>query len=1231
MITHKKLFFVLIVLAFASCKNAPSTALLPPPAADFQQPVTKPLKLIGTNKIDLAAIKPVSIKPLVEKFYLDKLPVKVYDSSVFSPFKHAIAETKFNYDSATEKSLDIGKLPSRPLKFKTYILSPPKLIKAGLPHLKNAGLSLFELGEAQGLQAAIYYFSLVDRDGLLWIATDKGLFRYDGENLALYLPGPLEYTNSMMQDSSGLIWIADNQGIKVLDINAGLMKKIDATGGGISDSRILQMVPDKNGVIWATTARHGINIIDQKTQTVKWLNKEQGLSSSQPGGITIDNAANIWIATAGNGISVIDAKHDKIKYLNKTSGLKSDSVETLLCDRKGRIWIGANDGMINVLDPGKNTILSINEMQDKSMFTAPLLQDNKGRVWLGTTYGIEVIDLEKRVNMHLPRQNGAHSAAMSLNLDSRNQVWIDGLFGLEMFSDRSAFIKHTGNAGINAMVEDRQGLIWESALPAGIDVLDRKTGMSRHITTKQGLTNDTIQFIKEINGQIFICTNGGLDIFDLAKNTITHLNNKQSLSNISISMIADRAGNIWIGRIIDGSGIDVYDPVKSTIKHLGKAQGLYDLSVSDMALDDQGNIWFSTRKLGINVINTSTWNIKYLKNEPGYTGGPIALLQGNSDDVWVGTYKGLYFANLKTGSLTTFTPAQGLSSVSISSLLEHNGSIYAGTSKGVTVLTPPGSGKTNDKKWKVKSFGFEYGLNRPIHGPTKTDMLTKDGLYWWGDAGITILDLSKKDTSALPLYIKGINIMDASRYFIDRSRPGMGETDTLFTQNNLYFKKGYTPEDTAAKQSGMRWQRVVGPYNIPAELQLPYNQNFIRFQFNGINLSSHDSTLYRYRLSGIDKDWGDVTTSTTSKNYFNLPPDSYTFEVTGKNTNQPWSAPAYFSFIINPPWWQTWWARILYVVLFAATVYAFVHYRSLQLIKEKRVLEHKVRIRTQEVLQQKEEIESQRDNLEKAFVDLKITQNQLIQSEKMASLGELTAGIAHEIQNPLNFVNNFSDVSRELMEELKVELNNADPEEAKAIADDVINNLEKIAHHGKRADSIVKGMLEHSRSRSGHKELTNINMLADEYLRLSYQGLRAKDKSFNSEMITHLDPHLPKITVVPQDIGRVLLNLFNNAFYAVNQKQKTAVEDYKPEVTISTGVENDQLFIKVKDNGIGVPDAVKEKIMQPFFTTKPTGEGTGLGLSLSYDMIVKGHGGSINFNSKQDEGSEFVIGLPIIS
>ncbi|MEP7108581.1 MAG: ATP-binding protein [Ferruginibacter sp.] len=268
------------------------------------------------------------------------------------------------------------------------------------------------------------------------------------------------------------------------------------------------------------------------------------------------------------------------------------------------------------------------------------------------------------------------------------------------------------------------------------------------------------------------------------------------------------------------------------------------------------------------------------------------------------------------------------------------------------------------------------------------------------------------------------------------------------------------------------------------------------------------------------------------------------------------------------------------------------------------------------------------ETLSQTFVSLKSTQTQLIQSEKMASLGELTAGIAHEIQNPLNFVNNFSEVNTELIEELEQEVDKGNLSVVKSIAKDIKENEQKINHHGKRADAIVKGMLQHSRSSTGIKEPTDINALVDEYIRLCYHGLRVKDKSFNATIKTDLDPSIEKLNIIPQDIGRVILNILNNAFFAVDEKRRSGIENYDPTVSVNTNRINDIIEISIADNGNGVAQNLVDKIFQPFFTTKPTGQGTGLGLSLSYD-IIKAHGGEIKVETKESEFTEFVILLPL--
>lgn len=283
----------------------------------------------------------------------------------------------------------------------------------------------------------------------------------------------------------------------------------------------------------------------------------------------------------------------------------------------------------------------------------------------------------------------------------------------------------------------------------------------------------------------------------------------------------------------------------------------------------------------------------------------------------------------------------------------------------------------------------------------------------------------------------------------------------------------------------------------------------------------------------------------------------------------------------------------------------------------------------QELELKRKAVEESNTTLQKLLEDLKATQAQLIQSEKMASLGELTAGIAHEIQNPLNFVNNFSEVSNELIDEMNEALEKQNPEDAKAIGHEIKMSLEKINFHGKRAEGIVKSMLQHSRTSTGKKEPTDINALADEYLRLAYHGMRAKDKSFNAAIKTDFDENIGLVKIVSQDIGRVVLNLITNSFYALNDKKKETTGYYEPTLTLTTKKTGDKVEINVKDNGTGIPQKALEKIFQPFFTTKPTGQGTGLGLSLSYDIVTKGHGGELKVETKEGEYTSFTITLPV--
>jgi signal transduction histidine kinase len=412
---------------------------------------------------------------------------------------------------------------------------------------------------------------------------------------------------------------------------------------------------------------------------------------------------------------------------------------------------------------------------------------------------------------------------------------------------------------------------------------------------------------------------------------------------------------------------------------------------------------------------------------------------------------------------------------------------------------------------------------------------------------------------------------------------------------------------------------LVKGANESKKIILNYDENYFSFEFASLSFSNSDKNQYAYKLEGVDKYWVNSGTRHYA-GYTDIGPGKYTFRVKATNSDGVWNEEGVSMIvIIRPPWWRTWWAYTLYSLLILTGVYAVYRFQRQRLI-----LKEREKARAKELAQAKE--------IEKAYHELRSTQAQLIQSEKMASLGELTAGIAHEIQNPLNFVNNFSEINAELIEELKNEKAKNKSERDEQLEDEILNDIaeneRKISHHGKRADAIVKGMLQHSRSSSGIKEPTDINALADEYLRLAYHGLRAKDKDFNATMQTDFDENIGSINIIPQDIGRVILNLITNAFYAVTEKKKQLGEAYEPIVSVSTKKIANKIEIKVKDNGNGIPQKVLDKIFQPFFTTKPTGQGTGLGLSLSYD-IVKAHGGEIRVDTKEGESSVFIIYLPL--
>ena len=1217
MIKYQPYYFKLITACFLlitlfSCNFNSGDTPFPEKELGYLQPVTIPLQFSAEKKLTWDTTQKGTVKPVTRKLDLDALPSTPYDSNGFKPFTNKPAEVRFDFNSLPEAPFNLANLLSQPLHFKTSVLSITASAKMPAPNpQKGKPLSIADFGRLPGPNADFVGCVLKDKNGIMWLASVERVYRYDGTQIqTITVPGGPHLILGMVEDNEGRIWYIHPGGIGMIDMLAGTNSYSTKITGPLNN--ICKLTKTENGFIWvANTADKAVSIIDPLTGTYKKLDIKTGLSDSTAFGMLEDENQNIWISTTNGGADIINLSTGKIKYLKKVHGLISDTITAMAKDKSGQVWIAEYSGRLNAVDVKRGIIKQYDHLQGikKNNYTLNLMCDNKGRLWKGNGFGLEIIDPEKEMTRFISEKEGIlGNVIAACTLDDYKRMWVGTNKGLNIIDQNGETVHPLGTTAIVSLMEDAVGNVWV-ATSEGATIINAQKNSMRLLNKSNGLSNDFVQGFFKSNGKILVATNGGFNIIDPIAKTITSAGKKEGLINDTIySLLQDKAGNTWLTG--PSNGIDLIDSVTNNIRHVDIAGGLSDNNIQDIKQDKDGLIWLATFNGGVDVINLNNGNIKNLNKEPGLK-DPCnkMLLPDKYGRMWIGTDKGIYVADTKQGTLTLISQKQGLSNNRILSLLGYNGSVIAGTGNKVSIITAP---DTSTKEWKISVLDKSEGLIKESNS-WLSDAITSKGQYLWGDNGITIINEIKpnSDVAPAPTFITGIEVMTQPQYFINK--PTLTDKDTLYTNDTFYVKENIPANIGYTVAKGLTWDSVSGPFNLPVNLVIPYTSNYMHFKFVQASLSRPDTILYTYILEGVDKKWSAVTTNTITENYLNLSPGKYTFKVSSKGMDGKWSNPAAFSFTISPPWYQSWWAYTIFALLCAGILRAYIVFRSKQLKKENRILEEKVNLRT--------------DQLQKSLEDLKSTQAQLIQSEKMASLGELTAGIAHEIQNPLNFINNFSEVNTELIAEMKEEITKGNLEEVKSLADDIASNEQKINHHGKRADGIVKGMLQHSRSGNRQKEPTNINTLADEYLRLAYHGLRAKDKSFNATMKTDFDESVGSINLITQDIGRVILNLITNAFYAVTEKKKQQPEGYEPTVTVSTKKWMGKVEIRVKDNGSGVPQKVLDKIFQPFFTTKPTGEGTGLGLSLSYD-IIKAHNGELKVETKEGEGAEFIIILP---
>jgi len=942
----------------SSCNNQAVDIPFPVSDSGYPQPVSQPLKLTAPKKLSWVTIKTGRIIPAIKKLDIEALPSTPYDPSGFKPFAKPPEKVPFDFNALPDSVFNLDKIPSTPLHFKTYVLAPPTLVKSTpLSPKSGATMSVSDWGQSLGLQGKNLFALFHDKNGLIWIATDKGIARFDGEYIQFYsMPG----VSDLIGDNQGRIWFINDGGIGMLDTKTG--RAVFSEEIYSPYPRLPRMLLDDKGLIWISqVGSKGVDLIDPETQTFKRLNKSTGVSGTFTWGVYQDHKKNIWIAT-NDGADIINPEKGTISYLKKTNGLYGDTLRSVTGDSKGLIWLAYKNGGLASVDVDHGSIVNYPELHGfETQTTFRLISDKNNRIWMGSNHGLEIVDPVLGMVKYPTEDEGlTKDLVLDILFDENQRAWVATLnSGLYMIDQNAQMVYPMGKQSISTIYEDEDGKIWGGTSSNGIQILDGNKKIGIQINKQIGFNDNIIQSIGKVDGKIWVTSDGGLDIIDQAHKIIQHTGKKEGLVTDTIyNALKDTKGNIWITG--PSEGIQMIDSAKTSIRSANKVNGLSDNSVIGIKQDGQGRIWLATRFGGVDLIDPSTWTIQTLNSAPGLKDSCFRVIMADKyDRIWIGTDKGIYVADTKLGTLTSISTKEGLTNDYVTSLIEYKNYVVVGTHNKVSMITPPvpnydTSTNKAQGKWKVSILAKSEGL---VLGEVAWDVniITKSGKYLWGDAGVTVIHDIKEEQDSATTFITGLNIMNQPLNFTNTTT--LNEHDTLWKDNGAFILKGQPLESTGyIQQADLRWDTVSGPYNLPENLSIPYNQNYIQFQFAQAHLGRQDPTLYSYILLGIDKKWSPFENKTFTDNYLNLSPGNYIFKVSSKDLSGRWTKPAVLSFTILPPWWKTWWAYTIFIISIVTLVWGFIHYRSKKLLSENRLLEDKVTERTKEVKQQAEEL-----------------------------------------------------------------------------------------------------------------------------------------------------------------------------------------------------------------------------------------------------------------------------------
>ena len=1066
-----------------------------------------------------------------------------------------------------------------------------------------------------------------DKSGFIWLGSTYGLLRYDGNKYTVYRhnssdPNSLTINRSELvyADREGFIWIAawEPYGCDRLDPATGRFTHFlhnPKDTSSLADNRVRALLEDSEGNMWIGT-HGGLDRFDPRSlKFVHYKNNPldpTSLSSNIVRSLYEDRDHTIWVGTGSvwygeggpddgdGGLNRLDRKSGHFtRYMHdpdNPNSIINNKVGALFEDSKGNFWIGTAGDGLHIMDrasgkferlkydphyPEKLSRPALEPVAGGSDYITFIKEDDLGNIWIGTVgNGVNMYDQKTQKTIHFSGSNPADGpeGRCFAGLKTTDGIfWIATDIGnLYNVNTSRGKIPHI-RTGANTFVlrEWSDSVLWIGT-DSGLFQLDKRTGKTVH-KSFSGLNPVVQSMFKDKNDTFWFATSAGLKHFTISKKGTEiepgKLGNVDNLFAQSFVNVVDGNGvdSLWFGTDAGLVLIKTKNGTDTThfYQNFSDTNGIAIDRVTAIKQDKEGSLWLgSAFSLGLEFMKAGGKRFQHFLRSSII----FSIFIDSKGILWVGTEEGLYKRNGPSFAFEKINVPENFSDVKIWSISEDDyKNLWLSTSVGIV--------RFNESKNQSVIFGENYNVDPDELFFCNSFKDQAGKIYFGGNSGYYIVN---------PKQLAGITTILPGIVFTDFRIGGKSIFDSVSNKLAAEFKK-------------------------ENPLSLKYDQNAIEIDFATINYGSSKGAHTLYNLQNYEQIWHDAGQERFA-NYYNLPPGQYVFRLKTSSGEGAWVEKD-IKIVISPPFWRTWWAYTIYAILLLAVIYFFHR------IQRQRVIQiERNRTRERELQQAKE--------IEKAYHELRNTQATLVQQEKMASLGELTAGIAHEIQNPLNFVNNFSEVNDELLSEVNEQIKQGNLGEVQKILNNISDNEKKIIHHGKRADSIVKNMLQHSRASAGQKELTDINALADEYLRLSYHGFRAKDKTFNVAIKTDFDKNIGQINIIPQDIGRVLLNLFNNAFYAVAEKKKKSGDGYEPVVLVSSKKTDGKVEIRVRDNGGGIPQKVLDKIFQPFFTTKPAGEGTGLGLSLSYD-VVKTHGGEIKVDTREGEQTEFTISLPM--